>query len=59
MTTDFKSLRGNFKFNTNQFPMDTFYLREVQKDNAGLITNRTTATIFDNNADAYVGACKL
>ncbi|MGY2136241.1 ABC transporter substrate-binding protein [Pseudomonas reactans] len=59
MTTDFKSLRGNFKFNTNQFPMDTFYLREVQKDNAGLITNRTIATIFDNHADAYVGACKL
>lgn len=59
MNTDFKSLRGNFKFNTNQFPMDSFYLREVQKDSAGEITNKTIATIFDNHADAYVGACKL
>lgn len=59
MTTDFKSLRGNFKFNTNQFPMDSFYLREVQKDSAGVVTNKTIATIFDNHADAYVGACKL
>lgn len=59
MNTDFKSLRGQFKFNTNQFPMDTFYLREVQKDAAGEISNRTIATIFDNHPDAYVGACKL
>jgi branched-chain amino acid transport system substrate-binding protein len=59
MTTDFKSLRGHFKFNTNQFPMDSFYLREVQKDSAGEIANKTIASIFDNHADAYVGACKL
>ncbi|NWB92997.1 ABC transporter substrate-binding protein [Pseudomonas agarici] len=59
MTTDFKSLRGNFKFNTNQFPMDSFYLREVKKDSAGTVTNKTVETIFDNHSDAYVGGCKL
>jgi branched-chain amino acid transport system substrate-binding protein len=59
MKTNFNSLRGNFKFNTNQFPMDTFYLREVQKDSTGRITNKTISTIFSNHADAYVGSCKL
>lgn len=58
-TTNFGSLRGNFKFNTNQFPMDTFYLREVHKDSTGRITNKTIGTIFSNHADAYVSECKL
>jgi branched-chain amino acid transport system substrate-binding protein len=58
-TTNFNSLRGKFKFNTNQYPMDTFYLREVQKDASGRITNKTVGTIFENHADAYVGACKM
>jgi branched-chain amino acid transport system substrate-binding protein len=59
LTTDFHSLRGHFKFNTNQFPMDTFYLREVQKSPGGKITNKTIGTIFSDHADAYVGACKM
>lgn len=58
-TTNFGSLRGSFKFNNNQFPMDTFYLREVQKDSSGRITNKTIGTIFSNHADAYAGECKL
>lgn len=58
-TTNFGSLRGNFKFNANQFPMDSFYLREVQKDSTGRITNKTIGTIFSNHADAYVGECKM
>lgn len=59
LTTNFGSLRGSFKFNTNQFPMDTFYLREVQKDSSGRITNKTLGTIFTNHSDAYVSECKL
>lgn len=58
-TTKFQSLRGQFKFNSNQFPMDTFYLREVQQGPDGRITNKTMGTIFTDHADAYVGACKL
>lgn len=58
-TTNFGSLRGSFKFNNNQFPMDAFYLREVQKDSSGRITNKTIGTIFKNHSDAYAAACKL
>ena len=32
---NFKSVRGDFKFNTNQFPIQNYYLRTVVKDAAG------------------------
>lgn len=36
---NFQSLRGQFKFNANQFPMHTFYLGEVQKNARGKISS--------------------
>jgi branched-chain amino acid transport system substrate-binding protein len=56
---NFKSVRGAFKFNTNQFPIQDYYLRIVHKDSQGRVTNRTLGTVFKNHADAYVGACKM
>lgn len=56
---NFKSVRGAFKFNTNQYPIQDYYLRIVHKDSQGRITNRTLGTVFKNHADAYVGACKM
>lgn len=56
---NFKSVRGNFKFNTNQFPIQDYYLRVVGKDAHGRITNRTLSTVFKDHGDAYVGACKM
>ena len=32
---NFKSLRGDFKYNTNQFPIQNFYIQETVKDPAG------------------------
>ncbi|MCM5679854.1 ABC transporter substrate-binding protein [Schlegelella sp. S2-27] len=56
---NFKSVRGAFKFNTNHYPVQDYYLRVVSKDGQGRVTNRTLGTVFKNHADAYVGACKM
>jgi branched-chain amino acid transport system substrate-binding protein len=55
----FDSVRGAFKFNTNHFPIQDYYLRVVTKDTKGRVTNRTLGTIFKSHADAYVGSCKM
>ena len=55
----FKSVRGDFKFNANHYPVQNYYLRAIGKDASGRITNKTMGTIFANHADAYVGQCKM
>ncbi|MEY4139308.1 MAG: hypothetical protein RLZZ371_1490 [Pseudomonadota bacterium] len=55
----FDSVRGGFKFNSNGFPIQDYYLRVITKDAQGRITNRTLGTVFKNHADAYVDQCKM
>lgn len=55
----FDSVRGSFKFNTNGYPIQDYYLRVITKDAQGRITNRTLGTVFKNHADAYVDQCKM
>lgn len=55
----FDSVRGTFKFNSNGFPVQDYYLRVITKDAQGRITNRTLNTVFKNHVDAYVGQCKM
>lgn len=55
----FDSVRGAFKFNTNGYPIQDYYLRVITKDAQGRITNRTLGTVFKNHVDAYVGECKM
>lgn len=55
----FDSVRGAFKFNTNGYPIQDYYLRVITKDAQGRVTNRTLSTVFKDHADAYVGECKM
>lgn len=55
----FDSVRGKFRFNSNHFPVQDYYLRVVHKDKQGRITNKLMGTIFTNHADAYVGECRM
>lgn len=55
----FDSVRGNFKFNTNHFPIQDYYLRVIIKDSKGRITNRTLGAVFKGHADAYAASCKM
>ena len=55
----FKSVRGDFKFNSNHYPVQNYYLRVIGRDAQGRITNKTMGTVFTNHADAYVAQCKM
>ncbi len=57
---DFKSLRGNFKFNTNGFPIqDMHVFQVVTSDQPGEVTLGTVATPLKNHSDAYAVNCPL
>jgi len=56
---DFKSVRGPFKFNRNQYPVQDYYLRVVSKDADGRIVNKKIGTVFTNHGDAYVQECGM
>ena len=55
----FQSVRGPFKFNTNQYPIQNYYLRVVGKDSQGRLVNKTVSTVFKDHGDAYVQDCKM
>jgi branched-chain amino acid transport system substrate-binding protein len=60
MAANFKSVRGEFKFNKNQFPIQNYYLRMVGKDSKGRLTNRLLgAPVLKNHSDAYAASCKM
>ncbi len=56
---DFQSVRGEFKFNVNQFPIQNYYLQVVGKGADGKIAHRTLGTILTARGDAYVQDCKM
>lgn len=55
----FESVRGPFKYNNNQYPVQDYYLRVITKDTQGRVTNKTLGKIFSNHADAYATSCKM
>jgi branched-chain amino acid transport system substrate-binding protein len=55
---DFASVRGSFKFNTNQHPIQNIYVREVVKE-GDVLTNKIVDTAFENHEDAYAKDCKM
>ena len=56
---DFKSVRGDFKFNTNQFPVQNFYLFDVVKRPDGKLGTGYKSVVFQNHADAYAKDCAM
>jgi branched-chain amino acid transport system substrate-binding protein len=55
----FDSVRGAFRFNTNHFPIQDYYLRLITKDAKGRVTNRTVGTVFKAHGDAYAASCRM
>ncbi len=55
----FDSVRGAFKFNRNQMPIQNYYLRVVGKDAQGRLVNKTIGTVFKDHGDAYVQECPM
>ena len=56
---DFKSIRGNFKFGSNQFPVQDMYMFDVAKDSQGRVSLRTVAKPLQNHVDAYAASCVM
>jgi branched-chain amino acid transport system substrate-binding protein len=56
---DFKSVRGNFKYGNNHFPIQNFYLQDVVKDKDGNYALKTVATIVENDQDRFHDKCPL
>ena len=54
---DFTSLRGAFKFNTNGYPIQDFYLTKVAKRADGKFQTEIAEKVFSNYADRYAKDC--
>jgi branched-chain amino acid transport system substrate-binding protein len=59
MKADFKSLRGNFKFNTNHYPIQDFYLVKVAKRADGKYETQIVKKVFENDADPHAKDCPM
>jgi branched-chain amino acid transport system substrate-binding protein len=55
----FDSVRGKFRFNTNNFPIQDWYAAEVVKEPSGKISPALREKIFEDRGDAYVQDCKM
>ena len=51
--------RGLLAMNTNQFPVQNIYLREVILDKEGKATLKIVGTVMENHGDVYAKDCKL
>ena len=56
---DFKSVRGNFRFNNNNFPVQDMRMFEVANDAKGRVSLKTIAIPLKNHEDAYHAECAL
>lgn len=59
MKADFQSLRGKFRFNTNHYPVQDFYLTKVVKRPDGRFQTSIVEKVFSDLADPYVKDCKM
>jgi branched-chain amino acid transport system substrate-binding protein len=56
---DFDSVRGDFEFNNNHYPIQDYYLRQVVLNEDGEVVNETVGTIFEDHTDAYAVDCGM
>ena len=56
---NFKSIRGKFKFNTNNMPIHDLYLRVVVKDDKNRITNKIFTKVASDFKDPFAASCKM
>jgi branched-chain amino acid transport system substrate-binding protein len=56
---DFKSLRGDFSFNNNHYPVQNFYLTKVVKRPDGKYQTEIVKTVFSDYGDSYAKDCSM
>jgi branched-chain amino acid transport system substrate-binding protein len=56
----FESVRGAFKFNANQYPIQNYYVRTIGSDGHGGLVNKSFSDpILRDHGDAYVQECRM
>ncbi|HEX7440393.1 MAG TPA: ABC transporter substrate-binding protein [Caldimonas sp.] len=56
----FDSVRGPFRFNTNQYPIQNYYVRTIGSDGKGGLINKSfNQPILRDHGDAYVQSCPM
>lgn len=56
---DFHSVRGKFKFNTNQFPIQNYYLVKAVKRNDGKYETQVVKNVLPMQGDEYAKQCAM
>ncbi len=56
---DFSSVRGNFRFNNNNFPIQDMHIFEAARDAKGRVSLKTIATPLKDHQDRYHDKCQL
>ncbi len=56
---EFTSVRGDFKFNTNHFPIQDFYLVEAVEREDGKYQTQVVEKVFEDYGDVYAAECKM
>ncbi|SDT99737.1 ABC transporter substrate-binding protein [Stappia sp. ES.058] len=55
----FDSVRGDFSYNTNNFPIQDVYVVEAVKRDDGKYVTQTVEKVFEDKVDAYVEQCRM
>ncbi len=56
----FDSVRGPFKFNRNQYPIQNYFVRTIGSDGKGGLINKSfNEPILKNHGDAYAQDCQM
>jgi len=56
---DFSSVRGNFRFGNNHFPIHDFYQIEVVQGEDGELTTKIVKKVLSDFQDVYAGNCSM
>ena len=56
---EFTSLRGQFRFNTNHFPIATYWTRRIGRDAKGRYTNETKGVVLKDWHDRQAASCPM
>ena len=55
----YKSVRGDFTYGANNFPIQNYYLRVIGRDAGGRITNKVIGTVLQNYQDSSAAKCVM
>lgn len=56
---EFKSVRGDFRFGNNHFPVQSMHVMQVAKDSQNRLNLKTISKSLKNYQDAYASQCRM